>query len=180
MKRHRLEESAESNIDRSRREKHWFSKGERKSTTGTSRKEPSCIFCKENHWGDECYNYETLEKRKKFFVERRLCFNCGKSGHRESKCNSRGCLKCKSRHNTSLCDKGEQINLTGYTRNNHKLDQKTLPAIVPAKIQGQTFWAHLDTGAGRDFISKDAVNKLNLKPVRHETRHLVTVNGTRK
>ena len=55
-----------------------------------------------------------------------------------------------------------------------------MPAIVPLQVQGETFWAHLDTGAGRDFISKDAKKTLKLKRIRHEVRHLVTVNGTKK
>ena len=55
-----------------------------------------------------------------------------------------------------------------------------MPAIVPLEVQGETFWANLDTGAGRDFISKDAAKTLKLKPIRHEVRHLVTVNGTKK
>ena len=48
------------------------------------------------------------------------------------------------------------------------------------KIQGSTFWAHLDTGSGRNFISKEAANKLKLNPKRNESRHIVTVNGTKK
>ena len=141
---------------------------------------PHCIFCKESHWGDACPTYDTLEKRKKFFVEGRLCFNCGKHGHRESKCHSRGCFKCKSRHHTSLCDMKEHASSTWYTKQPQLIEEKTLPAIVPLKVQGETFWAHLDTGAGRDFISKDAAETLKLKPIRYETRHLVTVNGTKQ
>ena len=52
--------------------------------------------------------------------------------------------------------------------------------MVPLKIQGLTFWAYLDTGSGRNFISSEAANKLKLKPTRHETRYVVTVNGTSK
>ena len=54
-----------------------------------------------------------------------------------------------------------------------------MPIIVPFKVQGETFWAHLDTGAGRDFISKDAAKMLMLKPIRYEVSHIVTVNGTK-
>ena len=42
------------------------------------------------------------------------------------------------------------------------------------------FWAYLDTGSRRNFISKEAAKKLNLNPIRHESRHIVTVNGTKK
>ena len=60
------------------------------------------------------------------------------------------------------------------------LDSESLPPIVPVEIQGETFWVHLDTGSGRDFISSDVVKKLGLQPIRYETRHILTVNGTEK
>ena len=132
---------------------------------------PHCIFeCKESHWGDTCPVYDTLEKRRRFFSEHRLCFNCARSGHRENKCRGRGCYKCKARHHTSLCNR-ESGN---ETQNHNKLlngfspskEEKSLPAIIPMKIQGVTFWAYLDTGSGRNFRNKEAINKLRLKPKR--------------
>lgn len=69
--------------------------------------------------------------------------------------------------------------LSGYT-SLPSIEEKSLPAIVPLKIQDQTFWAYLDTGSGRNFISKQAVKRLKLSPIRHETRNLVTVNGVKK
>ena len=66
---------------------------------------------------------------------------------------------------------------TGYTS---QADSESLPPIVPVEIQGETFWVHLDTGSGRDFISSDAVKKLGLQPIRYDTRHILTVNGTKK
>jgi len=39
-----------------------------------------------------------------------------------------------------------------YTKQPQVTEEKTLPATVPLKVQGETFWAPLDTGAGRDFI----------------------------
>ena len=181
LKRNKPEEQMDNSLDTTKREKHWFSKGEsRISASKLTRQGPNCIFCKESHWADACQTYDTLEKRRKFFVERRLCFNCGKHGHRENKCHSRGCFKCKSKHHTSLCDMKEQASSTWYAKQPQLIEEKTLPAIVPLKIQGETFWAHLDTGAGRDFISKDAAKTLQLKPIRYEVRHLMTVNGTKK
>ena len=58
--------------------------------------------------------------------------------------------------------------------------EKSLPAIVPLKVRGTMFWAYLDTGSGRNFISREAANKLKLNPIRHETHYIVTVNGTKK
>ena len=166
-------ETSKSKWDSKKPEKHWFaSKGEKKTM--------SCTFCQGKHWGEACEAYDTLAIRKRFFVENRLCFNCGRKGHRESECRSRGCLKCKSRHHTSLCDKSQKKSnavLEGYTPVN---EATSLPAIVPVQIHGVTLWSYLDTGSGRNFISSEAVRKLKLKPLRHETRQIVTVNGMKK
>ena len=54
-----------------------------------------------------------------------------------------------------------------------------LPAIIPVSIGGQVLWAYLDTGSGRNFISREAVKLVKLKPTRHETREILTVNGTK-
>ena len=59
-------------------------------------------------------------------------------------------------------------------------EELALPAIIPVKIQGSTFWAYLDTGSGRNFISSEAANHLKLTPTHHETRQMVTLNGTKR
>ena len=67
----------------------------------------------------------------------------------------------------------EQASSSFYTKQPQLIEEKTLPAMVPLKLQGETFWEHLDTGAGRDFIYKDAAK--TFKPIRYEARHSVTV-----
>ena len=37
-------------------------------------------------------------------------------------------------------------------------------------------WAYLDTGSAKNFVFRDAVKKLNLKPDHHEQRAIVTLN----
>ena len=46
--------------------------------------------------------------------------------------------------------------------------------------QDETFWAYLDSGSGRNFISSNATNKLKLAPVRSEVRQIVTINGSKE
>ena len=41
-------------------------------------------------------------------------------------------------------------------------------------------WDYLDIGSGRNFISREAIEKMNLKPARHESRQIVTINGVQK
>ena len=65
--------------------------------------------------------------------------------------------------------------------NTPSFKEKSLPVIVPLKLKGITFWAYLDTGLGRkNFISKEEIYRLGLKPVSHESHQIVTVNGTKK
>ena len=167
-------------------EKHLFTlKGEKPT--------PYCLFCrKQDHWSDSCTVVTELVDRRKFFMDHSLCFNCGRSGHRAEQCRRRGCLKCKYKHHTSICDKRErassmqnevsqtssptEVSLTGYTT---YAEEKVLPAIIPVCVEGEILWAYLDTGSGRNFISREAVKKLKLKPARHESREILTVNGSK-
>ena len=66
--------------------------------------------------------------------------------------------------------------LTGFTPSM----EESLPPMLPVKIQGKIFWAILDSGSGRDFISKEAVMALKLKPERFKIREVTTVNLTRR
>ena len=46
------------------------------------------------------------------------------------------------------------------TRFSPSKEEKSLPAIISIKIKGTTFWAYLDSGSGRKFVSKDAIDNL--------------------
>ena len=125
-------------------------------------------------------------------MDHSLCFTCGRSGYRAEQCRRRGCLKCKYKHHTSICDKRErassmqnevsqtssptEVSLTGYTT---YAEEKVLPAIIPVCVEGEILWAYMDTGSGRNFISREAVKKLKIKPARHESREILTVNGSK-
>ena len=186
LKRNKTEDTHKEQAEPKRRERHLFSQ-KRAVVTSNRGGEPHCIFCEQKHWGDSCPTYDTIKKRRQFFASHRLCYNCGRAGHQGKECRSRRCYKCGSKHHTSLCDQSREsetgtaqnhgFSLNGYTPS---VEEKSLPAMVPLKIQGLTFGAYLDTGSGRNFISSEAANKLKLKPTRHETRYVVTVNGTSK
>jgi hypothetical protein len=71
LKRNQPEAGKETGEER--RERHMFSK---RGEGAQTHRGPHCIFeCKESHWGDTCPVYDTLEKRRRFFSEHRLCFN---------------------------------------------------------------------------------------------------------
>ena len=175
LKRNNYEDSSRHSSEHKRKERNWFG--------GEGKPKPKCIFCKGEHWSDECKTVVVQAERKKFFVDKNLCFNCGRSGHRGSQCRSRGCFKCGSKHHTSICDKNSNPDpksngvLHGYSRSP---ERNSLPAVVPVKIKGEVMWAYLDTGSSRNFVSRDAAKRLNLKPKHHEPREIVTLNGVSK
>ena len=176
LRRHKVDDSpGNSGEVRQKKEKHWYHR---------EKGDPICIYCEGKHWGDACEVVKTVEARRQFFQEKKLCFNCGRPGHWGKHCRSRGCFRCKSRHHTSLCDSvqggapGESGTvLTSYSPS---VEEWSLPAIIPVKIKGEIFWAYLDTGAGRNFITSEAIKRLNLKPEHHEVRQILTVNGTKR
>ena len=164
-----------------RKEGSWFtSKGSGNEVQTGKPVTPVCIFCKKDHWGGDCKTVVSLEARKKYFVENQLCFNCGRAGHRANKCRSRGCVKCRARHHTSLCDQENNTRNSVFTGYTSPVEGQTLPPMIPVNIKGTTLWAYLDSGSSRNFISSDAARKLKLTPVRHETRQIVTLSGTTK
>ena len=185
LKRNKIEDASSKEHGESRKRERNFFNQKDAAEFNPKERGPYCIFCEGKHWGDVCTTYDTVAKRRQFFVEKRLCFNCGRAGHRENKCRIRGCYKCKAKHHTSLCSKIEgnkasgdhNAILHGYSPS---VEEKSLPAIVPLKTHGVTFWANLDTGSGRNFIPKGAIKKLKLTPVRYETHHVVTVNGDKE
>ena len=126
-----------------------------------------------------------LDDRKKVFVERSLCINCGRTGHRGYHCRSRKCFNCGSKHHTSLCDKSkldkekesEKVGKPVLNCYSGSPEGNSLPAIIPVKIRNKEMWAYLDTGSARNFVSREAAKLLNLKPKGHESREIVTLNG---
>ena len=133
-----------------------YAKGLPKTVSCKRTQKPICLFCEKDHWGDTCTEYD--------------------------KCHSRSCYKCKAKHHTSLCNAPSLTSdvanvVTGCIPS---VEEQTLPAIVPVKIEGIIFWAYLDTGSGRNVISSDPIERLNLKPDHYETHQLVTVNGAKK
>ena len=100
LRRNNTETSTEQH---KKSEKHFTLRGEKPT--------PYCLFCrKQDHWSANCTIVTELVHRRKFFMDHSLCFNCGRSGHRAEQCRRRGCLKCKYKHHTSICDKQERAN----------------------------------------------------------------------
>lgn len=185
LKRNRVDESTREDNPK-RREKHFYANTSESNTATPKGQNPKCLYCAGSHWGEACTSYVTIEERKRFFADKKLCFSCGRASHQANQCRSRGCRNCKGKHHTSLCthDNGSSSNkpqqsdgiLNGYT----PATEKSLPAIIPVQVRDTILWAFLDTGSGRNFVSNEAAKRLKLAPIRHETQNIVTVNGMRK
>ena len=164
LKRHKVDDAPwDSGGVRTKREKHWYN---------NLKGDPVCIFCEGKHWGDAREVINTISTRRQFFREEKLCFNRSRAGHWEQQRRRQGCSKCKSRHHTSLCDKDKNRptvdNRTALTSYSPSAHEWSLKATIPVKIKGETLWAYLDTGAGRNFIRSKAAKRLNLKAELHE------------
>ncbi|XP_028415516.1 uncharacterized protein LOC114538581 [Dendronephthya gigantea] len=59
-------------------------------------------------------------------------------------------------------------------------EHEKLDGFVMFKVNGEVFWAYLDTGSGKNFISKEAIKKLKVTPERQESKEIITINGTKR
>ena len=111
-------------------------------------KPSKCVYCNNvMHRLSECQKISTVEQRKKFLAQKKLCFNCTAPNHRVTECFSKkSCLHCHKRHNSSICD-GEQTEsgkqrLITATENNEGI----MP-VLTVKVDGITCRALIDTCA---------------------------------
>ncbi|XP_078361896.1 uncharacterized protein LOC144646227 [Oculina patagonica] len=158
---------------------------------GTSRQPqwpPPCVYCSlKNHRSSDCTKVLDIASRREHLARNKLCYNCAKPGHLVSKCEKRGCGKCKGRHHTSICDRMKTTlspHPTPVTSGRSErfygvVDaQTTLHATVIAKISGIQARIMLDSGAGSSYISSNLLTKLNLKPYQTERRVIEQMYGT--
>lgn len=76
--------------------------------SAAGRARPPCTFCQDNqHRLHGCPKFmdKTLEERRKYVKENRLCYGCTKPGHSAKDCRHRhSCNTCKGNHPTCLHD----------------------------------------------------------------------------
>ena len=82
LKRNRIEEQPGTFRENQKKERHWYTaKGDDQSTPDQTKATPIGLYCKQGHWGDHWETYKTLESRRKFLADNRLCYNCGRARH---------------------------------------------------------------------------------------------------
>ena len=65
----------------------------------------NCVYCdSREHRSSECDILSTLDERKAFLANKRLCFNCAVGQHSANQCPSKlSCCMCHRHHHTSIC-----------------------------------------------------------------------------
>ena len=137
-----------------------------------------CVYCRDvSHKAKDCTAITSVEDRRKYLQEKRLCFNCT-GPHRATNCRSRGnCTNCKQRHHTSICDRNSQLSSEGTAMTAAHVGEKVCHPVVVVKVNGVKCRALLDTGATGTYISALLVDLLKVKPARTLTRGIKTIMG---
>ena len=103
---------------------------------------------------------------KKLLSSKRLCLNCTNGKHRAADCRSRStCGKCGKKHHTSTydSDRGAQLLTAACLANNAVV----YPVFV-VEVEGVRCRALLDTGAGSSYTSATLLNRIGVRPGRHQ------------
>ena len=90
----------------------------RQQTTRFATQLLACPLCGKHHDLDHCEAYvsKTVEDRRGFLIENRLCFGCYGSGHMSKDCKHRKkCQHCQKRHPTGLHIDGFKLTMPEET-----------------------------------------------------------------
>ena len=156
-----------------------------------------CIYCKKQHWSDECNEYPNLQSRKS--KAKSFCFICLRKGHLLKECNStRACVYCKKKgnHHKGLCasqfstQQKEMSNASLETRETNLVASEECVIMQTAMIDlengkdeengiKQSVRVLLDSGSERTYISKDITNKLKLTPIDENFLTIYTFGRTK-
>ena len=132
-------------------------------------KQRGCVYCDDtSHVPLECPKISTVDDRRQFLAQHRLCFNCAPGSHEAPNCYSRSsCRKCKRRHHTYICDRtGPQQELALTT--SEKGDG--IFPVVNLKVSVVECRVLINTGAGSSYILVNRIGLLMIKPVKVEVK----------
>ena len=137
-----------------------------------------CVYCRGvSHKAKDCTAITSVEDRRKYLQEKRLCFNCT-GPHRATNCRSRGnCANCKQRRHITICDRNSQLSNEGAAMTATHVREKVCHPVVVVKVNGVKCRALLNTGATGTYISALLVDLLKVKPARTLTHGIKTIMG---
>ena len=144
-----------------------------KQKDGKTQTKP-CVYCNlTNHRSNECEKVKGMQERKKTLSEKKLCFNCTGSQHRASEWKSkRSCQICQRKHHTLICDKSSTMMMATESLVMMATESLVIHPVVVVKVNNIMCRASLDTGAGSSYVSAALLDRLNLKPIRKETKSI--------
>ena len=168
-----------------------------------------CFLCsKTDHQLVSCPEFlaKSLEERKKYVQDNRLCFGCLRKGHRLKDCQRRiRCTTCNRRHPTSLHEdwsptdresnkqstkdeESEKVTVTkAFSSSINNEDQPGTSMIVPVWLSKEDqptkeilTYAILDHQSDATFVSESLASRLksDMMPIRLSIRTLTTPNST--
>ncbi|XP_063368239.1 uncharacterized protein LOC134656613 [Cydia amplana] len=139
-----------------------------------------CGFCKQNHYLNQCKEFQelTLEKKTEFIQNHQVCFNCLIHGHAVRFCKSKySCQKCGRRHHTMLHnntyqpkEKEHREEETNQERENKEFKRERDSKQEPKQDMKnkREIVAHLTTGSMTGLLSTAQINVTN-----HQGREFV-------
>ena len=92
-----------------------------------------CVFCRQDHYSDECPVVTNIDSRKGIVRNNRLCFKCLGLSHFVQNCKNNGrCFVCKSQSHYSA--PGIATTISCYPKNQNNL------MIIKKKIKRIMLW----------------------------------------
>ncbi|XP_068136058.1 uncharacterized protein [Hyperolius riggenbachi] len=150
-----------------------------------------CMFCGENHSIYKCQQIKerSVEEKKRFILDNRLCFGCLRKGHSAKDCKRRAtCGICKGRHPTPLHEErpkkdkastpstlieGESVSTLSccMVESESKNTSMIIPVCISSLGTGSKevlAYALLDTQSSNTFIDQEVCQKLQvaMEPVK--------------
>lgn len=153
-----------------------------KKHNNTYKKSLTCPMCNQNHFLFSCEAFRSLsiEERRQKAKDAKVCLNCLRPGHIETRCNLVPCKYCKKKHSTLLhMHEAETTvqpslpvsNLDSFSSSTDVLDTTTPPIVllstalvrvVDSKGNVHTARVLLDNGSTANFVSEFLCGKLGL------------------
>ena len=130
------------------------------------------VYCNgEDHRSAECGKFPSISQRRRILSDKKLCFNCTGTRHQAQDCCSKNaCLRCGSRHHTSICDRLPSNNQTMLVTGDQ--ESSVIYPVVVVVVDGIKCRALLDTGAGSSYVSAALVKRLNKRPTHVEHKQI--------
>lgn len=154
-----------------------------------------CIYCKDEHWSDQCTKYCTIEDRKA--VIKGHCYRCFNRSHTSTTCTiEKECVYCRrmNSHHRSLCPSKfpmqEHVTLATDCNTNtigtpqllasgETVLMQTAMVVASGKRTSQKVRILLDSGSQRSYVTVNVSQKLDLIKEKEKTLSVFTF-GTEK